>query len=179
MRHNKQTKPVRTIVSPLDPVRNPSALFSCACCAVQVDLLLGTWAEKNVPGLSSSEMDSYEDILNLETVDIFNFVTGNAEPPSFVDTLMLARLQVTLEMVEHRLEGSVPCYGTSDSPDVCLQVLRTVFAYYETEVVLQNKDGMKLIYVVVFVVHTRQTLIASNDGRRADVHAHAPHVSID
>ena len=45
-------------------------------------------------GLSGSDLDRYEDILNLETVDIFNFITGNAEPPAFVDTPMMARLQV-------------------------------------------------------------------------------------
>lgn len=56
--------------------------------------MLGTWAEKNVAGLSTADMDRYEDILNLETVDIFNFITGNAEPPAFVDTPMMARLQV-------------------------------------------------------------------------------------
>ena len=56
--------------------------------------MLGTWAEKNVAGLSSEDMDSYEDILNLETVDIFNFIAGNADPPAFVDTPMMARLQV-------------------------------------------------------------------------------------
>lgn len=61
--------------------------------------MLGTWAEKNVAGLSVAEMDSYEDILNLETVDIFNFVTGNADPPAFVDTPMMARLQVIIHMM--------------------------------------------------------------------------------
>eukprot|EP00903_Cladosiphon_okamuranus_P016043 g14813.t1 len=60
---------------------------------LEVDLLLGSWAEKNVAGLSLADMDRYEDILNLETVDIFNFITGNAEPPAFVDTPMMARLQ--------------------------------------------------------------------------------------
>lgn len=59
-----------------------------------MDLLLGTWAEKNVAGLSTTDMDRYEDILNLETVDIFNFIAGNAPPPAFVDTPMMARLQV-------------------------------------------------------------------------------------
>lgn len=62
----------------------------------QVDLLMGTWAEKNVPHLTLAEMDSYEDILNLETVDIFNFIAGNADPPAFVDTPMMKRLQVRL-----------------------------------------------------------------------------------
>eukprot|EP00752_Nemacystus_decipiens_P008450 g7553.t1 len=60
---------------------------------LEVDLLLGTWAERNVAGLSAPDLDRYEDILNLETVDIFNFITGNAEPPAFVDTPMMARLQ--------------------------------------------------------------------------------------
>ncbi|CAM9820656.1 unnamed protein product [Hapterophycus canaliculatus] len=60
---------------------------------LEVDLLLGTWAEKNVAGLSATDMDRYEDILNLETVDIFNFIAGNAPPPAFVDTPMMARLQ--------------------------------------------------------------------------------------
>lgn len=60
---------------------------------LEVDLLMGTWAEKNVPHLSVEEMDSYEDILNLETVDIFNFIAGNADPPAFVDTPMMKRLQ--------------------------------------------------------------------------------------
>lgn len=62
--------------------------------SAQVDLLLGTWAEQNVATLTQEEMDSYEDILNLETVDIFNFITGNAEPPAFIDNAMMARLQV-------------------------------------------------------------------------------------
>ncbi|CAM9470843.1 unnamed protein product [Laminaria digitata] len=60
---------------------------------LEVDLLMGTWAEKNVPHLTIEEMDSYEDILNLETVDIFSFIAGNAEPPAFVDTPMMKRLQ--------------------------------------------------------------------------------------
>lgn len=55
---------------------------------------MGMWAEQNVPTLTAAEMDSYEDILNLETVDIFNFIAGNAEPPAFVDTPMMKRLQV-------------------------------------------------------------------------------------
>lgn len=68
----------------------------------QVDLLLGTWAEQNVPSLTVEEMDSYEDILNLETVDIFNFIAGNADPPAFVDTPMMKRLQVRYSAVQYQ-----------------------------------------------------------------------------
>lgn len=59
-----------------------------------MDLLLGTWAEQNVATLTLEEMDRYEDILNLETVDIFSYITGNAEPPAFIDNAMMTRLQV-------------------------------------------------------------------------------------
>ncbi|CAN0316159.1 unnamed protein product [Ascophyllum nodosum] len=62
---------------------------------LEVDLLLGTWAQKNVPTLTVAEMDSYEDILNLETLDIFSFISGNADPPAFVDTAMMKRLRDT------------------------------------------------------------------------------------
>lgn len=65
----------------------------------QVDLLLGTWAEQHVHSLTVEEMDRYEDILNLETVDIFNFIAGNVDPPAFVDTPMMKRLQVRYKSV--------------------------------------------------------------------------------
>lgn len=86
----------------------------------QVDLLLGTWAEQNVPSLTAEEMESYEDILNLETLDIFNFITGNAKPPAFVDTPMMARLQVRERC--SRLETTR--YPTVDSLRACDLLLR-------------------------------------------------------
>lgn len=100
-------------------------LASCAPSAPQVDLLLGTWAEKNVAGLSGSEMDSYEDILNLETVDIFNFIAGNAEPPAFVDTPMMARLQVfTSELCGFERDYCCGLKGTATYPTYgCLYVV--------------------------------------------------------
>ena len=48
---------------------------------LEVDLLLGTWAVDNVSKLSPDELDQYERILNLETVDLFNLVAGLLEPP--------------------------------------------------------------------------------------------------
>ncbi|KAK7254417.1 succinate dehydrogenase complex assembly factor [Aureococcus anophagefferens] len=60
---------------------------------LEVDLLLGTWAVENVDGLSSAECDEYEDILNCETIDIFNFITGKDPVPPRLDTAMMKRLQ--------------------------------------------------------------------------------------
>ena len=55
---------------------------------------MGTWATQHVPQLSTEEMDQYEDILNAETIDIFNYVTGKEEPPRALRTPLLTRLQV-------------------------------------------------------------------------------------
>jgi succinate dehydrogenase assembly factor 2 len=58
-----------------------------------VDLLLGTWAQANVMSLTAAEMDEYEAILNCETIDIFNYISGNTPCPKRVDTPMMARLR--------------------------------------------------------------------------------------
>ena len=51
---------------------------------LEVDLLLGSWAEKNIMKLSSEELDQYEALLNQETIDIFNYVTGKENAPQVI-----------------------------------------------------------------------------------------------
>ena len=48
---------------------------------LEVDLLLGTFAEKHISELSVEQLAEYEDILNRETIDIFNFITMKAPCP--------------------------------------------------------------------------------------------------
>ena len=48
---------------------------------LEVDLLLGTWAARHVPGLSAGELDEFERFVNLETVDIYNVLTLRADVP--------------------------------------------------------------------------------------------------
>jgi len=43
---------------------------------LEADILLGSWAVLYVPSLSIKELDEYEIILNEETIDVFNYVTG-------------------------------------------------------------------------------------------------------
>jgi len=43
---------------------------------LEADILLGSWAVLHVPSLSNNELDEYEIILNEETIDVFNYVTG-------------------------------------------------------------------------------------------------------
>ncbi|KAL3661943.1 hypothetical protein V7S43_013235 [Phytophthora oleae] len=60
---------------------------------LEVDLLLGRWASQNVMQLSSEELRQYEDILNEETIDIFNYISGKSPVPEKLDTPMMKRLQ--------------------------------------------------------------------------------------
>jgi succinate dehydrogenase flavin-adding protein (antitoxin of CptAB toxin-antitoxin module) len=48
---------------------------------LEVDLLLGAWADKHVAGLSAADLRVYEALLNQETLDLYNIVTGATEPP--------------------------------------------------------------------------------------------------
>lgn len=60
---------------------------------LEVDLLLGSWAVANVEGLSSKDCDDYEQIVNCETIDIFNFINGKDEIPPRLDTPVMRRLK--------------------------------------------------------------------------------------
>ena len=48
---------------------------------LEVDLLLGTWANENVPSLSAEELDEFEAFVNMETIDIYNIVTLRLDIP--------------------------------------------------------------------------------------------------
>ncbi|TYZ60170.1 hypothetical protein PybrP1_012079 [[Pythium] brassicae (nom. inval.)] len=60
---------------------------------LEVDLLLGSWASKNVMALSAEELQQYEDILNQETIDIFNYISSKDAIPAQLDTPIMKRLQ--------------------------------------------------------------------------------------
>lgn len=60
---------------------------------LEVDLLLGSWASKNVMSLTSEELQQYEDILNKETIDIFNYISGKDTIPEDIDTPIMKRIQ--------------------------------------------------------------------------------------
>lgn len=64
---------------------------------LEVDLLLGSWAAENAHRLSHEDMDAYERILNLETVDIYNVVTGQIEAPEQVKGPLLDQLRAYAE----------------------------------------------------------------------------------
>ena len=61
---------------------------------LEADLLLGSWAVKNVPTLSEQELDEYELLLKEETIDIFNYVSGkDALPDHLKDLSVMKKVQ--------------------------------------------------------------------------------------
>lgn len=61
---------------------------------LEADLLLGSWAVANVPGLNDEELDQYEEILKVETIDVYNYVSmKDVPPPHLRDLPLMKRLQ--------------------------------------------------------------------------------------
>ena len=54
---------------------------------------MGSFASKHVPDMDVDELTADEVILGMETVDLFNVITGKMEPPSDVNLDMLQRLK--------------------------------------------------------------------------------------
>jgi len=48
----------------------------------EMDLLLGTFADKEVPGFTESEMEMFEALLQENDPDPYNWLTGKEEPPA-------------------------------------------------------------------------------------------------
>ncbi|KAI9917263.1 hypothetical protein PsorP6_012479 [Peronosclerospora sorghi] len=75
---------------------------------LEVDLLLGRWASQHVMQLSRDELQQYEDILNEETIDIFNYISGKSPVPERLQTPMMEKLQaycLTSPLGKASLEG--------------------------------------------------------------------------
>jgi succinate dehydrogenase assembly factor 2 len=53
---------------------------------LEVDLLLGTWANQNVTALSPTELDDFEAFVNMDTIDIYNIVTLRMDVPLELQT---------------------------------------------------------------------------------------------
>ena len=60
---------------------------------LEVDLLLGSFAVDNAMGFTDEEAAQYEAILNCETLDIYNFISGQQAVPQILNTPMMKRLQ--------------------------------------------------------------------------------------
>ena len=54
---------------------------------LEADILLGSWAKENVSNLSEDELTQFETILQEETIDLYNFVSGKDPLPDHLKAL--------------------------------------------------------------------------------------------
>lgn len=59
----------------------------------EMDLILGPFADKNVPGFSESELEMYEALLLNSDPDLYNWIAGVEEPPANVTSDVFERLR--------------------------------------------------------------------------------------
>ena len=48
----------------------------------EADLLLGSFAERHLPGFTPEQVDRYEALLAAEDSDLFDWMSGRAAPPA-------------------------------------------------------------------------------------------------
>lgn len=60
----------------------------------EMDLILGTFADKYLPQFTEAELDSYESILGINDPDLFSLMSGKASVPAeYNNNVMLMLLQ--------------------------------------------------------------------------------------
>lgn len=59
----------------------------------EMDLILGTFAQKNVPGFSEEELDQYEELLKENDPNLYNWITGKEQAPANINSDVFAKLK--------------------------------------------------------------------------------------
>jgi len=59
----------------------------------EADLLLGSFAEANLASFSPAELLSYEELLEQEDPDLWDWMIGHSEPPAALDTPIMRALR--------------------------------------------------------------------------------------
>lgn len=57
-----------------------------------MDLIMGSFADDNVPGMSVSDMDFYEEILSTPDPDVYDWVSGQKPAPANIMNPVLEKL---------------------------------------------------------------------------------------
>ena len=59
----------------------------------EMDLILGSFAERNVQNFTEAELAQYDELLQLSDPDLYNWVTGKEEPPANLEGDMFEKLK--------------------------------------------------------------------------------------
>ena len=60
---------------------------------LEVDIILGSWANDNIMKLSNIQLSEYKKILNLETTDIYNIILDIKPKPDDLDSEVVSMIQ--------------------------------------------------------------------------------------
>lgn len=58
----------------------------------EMDLIMGTFADKHVPGMEQAELDLYEELLHTPDPDVYDWISGQKTPPANLMTSVLEKL---------------------------------------------------------------------------------------
>ena len=59
----------------------------------EMDLILGSFADKNVPNFSEEELNEYEALLQLQDPDLYNWITGVEPVPANIKSDLFEKLK--------------------------------------------------------------------------------------
>jgi len=74
---------------------------------LEVDLLMGSWAQANAGGLSQEELDDFEELLNFETTEIYKFLTAELEPPEHL-------VKITKKVRAHSYNQTIASFASPE-----------------------------------------------------------------
>jgi len=60
----------------------------------EMDLVMGQFADANLPTLSEAELDEFERLLDAPDPDLLGWITGETPTPAAFDTPLFARLRL-------------------------------------------------------------------------------------
>lgn len=64
---------------------------------LEVDLIMGSFATEAVPGMTEAELHAYERILNSETLDLYNYVSGKDAVPAELEGPVMDQLRAFVD----------------------------------------------------------------------------------
>ena len=59
----------------------------------EMDLVMGRFADANLPAMSEAELDAFERLLDAPDAQVLSWITGEEKTPSEFDTPLIARLR--------------------------------------------------------------------------------------
>lgn len=79
----------------MDPRRKKMRLRSWRRGMKEMDLIMGTFADDNIAGLSEAELDEFEALGDEPDQKVYSWITGAEKVPEKYDTPLFVRIQNT------------------------------------------------------------------------------------